>query len=287
MPTKEQLAKDNNLFMSLAKKVLKWEEPEEPTRIAGPIYFVGTKGLGAFLITTSEGHVLMNTGMPSSGPMMVDSIRKLGFRPEDIKLMINGHAHIDHAGAFAYFKQQFGAQMAVMKDDVPAMESGDLNDFKYANDFAYPAVKVDRVLRDGDIIKMGDVVLTAYHTPGHTRGATTWVTNILVDGKAYVVVFPDGAGFNPGYRLAKDPIYPGIESDFRRTHHFLEMLKPDIWLAQHNEYYDLEGKRKRAATEGIKAWIDPEGYRRFIAGKKRAFEDEVDEELGVPKSSDK
>jgi metallo-beta-lactamase class B len=281
VPTKEQLANDNNLFISLAKKFLKWEDPEEPTKIVGPIYFVGTKGLGAFLITTSEGHILMNTGMPSSGPMMVDSIKKLGFKPEDIKLMINGHAHIDHAGAFAFFKKLSGAQMAVMKDDVAAMESGDLNDFKYGNDFGYPPVKVDRVLRDGDTIKMGDVVLTAYHTPGHTRGSTTWVVNIVDNGKPYLVVFPDGSGFNPGYRLAKDPIYPGIGEDFRRTHHFLEMLKPDIWLAQHNEYYDLEGKRKRAATEGVNAWIDPEGYRRFIAGKKREFENQVDLEIGV------
>jgi metallo-beta-lactamase class B len=108
------------IFLELARKALKWEEPAEPVKIAGPIYFVGTKGLGAFLITTSEGDILMNTGMPSSEPMIVDSIRKLGFKPEDIKLMINGRAHIDHAGAFAFFKQQFGAQMAVMKDDVAA-----------------------------------------------------------------------------------------------------------------------------------------------------------------------
>ncbi|MFN5719832.1 MAG: subclass B3 metallo-beta-lactamase [Bradyrhizobium sp.] len=287
LPTKEQLANDNNLFISLAKKVLKWEEPAEPVRIVGPIYFVGTKGLGVFLFTTSEGHVLMNTGMPSSGPMIVDSIRKLGFKPEDIKLMINGHAHIDHAGAFAFMKKLTGAQLAVMKDDVAAMESGDKDDFKYANDFAYEGVKVDRVLRDGDQIRMGDVLLTAYHTPGHTRGATTWIANLVVDGKAYIVAFPDGAGFNPGYRVAKDPSYPGIEDDYRNTHHALEMIKPDIWLAQHNEYYDLEGKRKRAETEGVKAWIDPEGYRRFVAGKKRAFEDEVDEELGAPKAAAK
>jgi metallo-beta-lactamase class B len=287
VPTKEQLANDNKLFIALAKKVLKWEDPDEPVRIAGPIYFIGTKGLGAFLITTAEGHILMNTGMPSSGPMMTESIRKLGFKPEDIKIMINGHAHIDHAGAFAYFKKLTGAQVAIMEDDVALIENGGRGDFKYANDFGYEAVKVDRILRDGDQVKLGDVLLTAYHTPGHTRGATTWVMNIVVDGKPYVVVFPDGGGFNPGYRVAKDPIYPGINADYRRTHHFLEMLKPDIWLAQHNEYYDLEGKRKRALTDGIKAWIDPEGYRRFIAGKKRAFEDEVDEELGVPKASAK
>ena len=160
-PTKDQLASDNNLFLALARKVLKWEEPADPVQIAGPIYFVGTKGLGVFLITTSEGNVLMNTGMPSSATMIVDSIRKLGFRPEDIKLMINGHAHIDHAGAFAFFKQQYGAPLAVMKDDVAAMESGDQNDFKYANDFVYPGVKVDRVLRDGDQIRMGSVLFTA------------------------------------------------------------------------------------------------------------------------------
>jgi len=287
LPTKEQLANDNSLFLALAKKALKWEEPAEPVRIVGPIYFVGTKGLGIFLFTTSEGNILMNTGMPSSGPMIVDSIRKLGFKPEDIKLMINGHAHIDHAGAFAFMKKLTGAQLAVMKDDVAAMESGDKGDFKYANDFAYEGLKVDRVLRNGDQIRMGDVLLTAYHTPGHTRGATTWIANLVVDGKAYVVAFPDGAGFNPGYRVAKDPSYPGIEDDYRNTHHALEMIKPDIWLAQHNEYYDLEGKRKRAETEGVNAWIDPEGYRRFIADKKRAFEDEVDEELGAPKAASK
>ena len=287
LPTKEQLANDNNLFIALAKKALKWEEPDEPVRIVGPVYFVGTKGLGVFLFATAEGHVLMNTGMPSSGPMIVESIKKLGFKPEDIKVMINGHAHIDHAGAFAYLKELTGAKLAVMKDDVAAMESGDLGDFKYANDFVYPAVKVDRVLRDGDTIRMGDVLLTAYHTPGHTRGATTWIANLTVDGKAYVVAFPDGAGFNPGYRLAKNPSYPGIAEDYRRTHHMMEMLKPDIWLAQHNEYYDLAGKRQRAAKEGVAAWIDPEGYRRFVAGKKRAFENKVDDELGVPKEDRK
>ncbi|MGY3451528.1 subclass B3 metallo-beta-lactamase [Bradyrhizobium sp. USDA 4353] len=285
LPSKEQLASDNKLFISLAKKIFKWEEPAEPVRIVGPIYFVGTKGLGAFLITTSEGHILMNTGMPSSGPGIVDSIRKLGFKPEDIKLMINGHAHIDHAGAFAFMKKLTGAQLAIMRDDVAAIESGDRDDFKYANDLAYEGVKVDRVLRDGNQIRMGDVLLTAYHTPGHTRGSTTWIANLVVDGKAYLVAFPDGAGVNPGYRLAKDPSYPGIETDYRNTHHALEMIKPDIWLAQHNEYYDFEGKRKRAETEGVNAWIDPEGYRRFIAGKKRAFEDEVDEELGAAKGA--
>ncbi|SIR53304.1 subclass B3 metallo-beta-lactamase [Bosea sp. TND4EK4] len=285
LPSKEQLANDNKLFVFWANKALKWEEPTEPVGIIGPIYFVGTKGLGVFLFATSEGHILMNTGMPSSGPMILDSIRKLGFSPKDIKVMINAHAHIDHAGAFAFMKKLTGAQVAIMQDDVAAMESGDRDDFKYRDDLAYEGVKVDRVLRDGDTVQLGEVLLTAYHTPGHTRGATTWIANLAVDGKAYVVAFPDGAGFNPGYRIAKDPSYPGIAEDYRKTHYRLEMIKPDIWLAQHNEYYDFEGKRKRAETEGVRAWADAEGYRRFVAGKKRAFEDQVDDELGAPSRS--
>jgi metallo-beta-lactamase class B len=128
------------------------------------------------------------------------------------------------------------------------------NDFRYANDFVYPGVKVDRILRDGDVVRLGEVSLTAHLTPGHTRDATTWVTSVVDNGKLYTVVFPDGAGFNPFFRVAKNPSYPGSADDYRRTHRFLEMLKPDIWLAQHNEYYDLEGKRKRAETEGVAAW---------------------------------
>ncbi|MFZ0267380.1 subclass B3 metallo-beta-lactamase [Caulobacter sp.] len=280
--TPERLATDNKLFLSLAIKGLHWEEPAEPVKIAGPLYFVGTRGLGAFIFATSDGLVLMNTGMPSSGPMIAASIRKLGFKPEDIRLMINGHAHIDHAGAFAYFKTLSPrAELAVMREDVAAMESGDKGDFKYADDFVYAPAKVDRMLRDGERIQLGDVTLTALLTPGHTRGATTWIAEIVDDGRPLTVVFPDGAGFNPGYRITKDPSYPGIEADYRRTHHTLEMLKPDIWLAQHNEYYDLEGKRARARTDGVRAWIDPEGYRRWVASKNLAFETLVARESGA------
>jgi metallo-beta-lactamase class B len=287
-PTMDELAKDNKLFLETAAKHFHWEETTEPVKIVGPLYFVGTRGLGSYLFVTPAGHILLNTGMPSSGPMIVESIRKLGFKPEDIKIIINGHAHCDHAGAFAYLKQLSGAQLAIMREDVQAMEDGGKDDFYYGDDWkitGFPPVKVDRVLRNGDTVKLGEVLLTAFHTPGHTRGSTTWVTQLVESGQAYTVVFPDGAGFNPGYRVAKDPSYPGITEDYRRTLHTLEMLKPDIWAGHHTEYFDFEGKRKRAPTEGVKAWIDPEGYRRFVAGKRRAFEDEVDAEMGAPKSA--
>jgi metallo-beta-lactamase class B len=286
LPTKEDLAKDNQLFLSLASKALKWEDPTEPVKIAGPLHYVGTKGLGSYLFVTSEGNILFNTGMPSSGPMILESITKLGFKPEDTKLIINGHAHSDHAGAFAFIKEKTGAQVAVMREDVQAIEDGGKDDFHYGWDWkvmGFPPCKVDRILRDGETIKMGDVTLTARHTPGHTRGATTWVANLIADGRALTVVWPDGGGFNPGYRVAKNPSYPGITEDYRRTHHLLEMLKPDIFVASHAEWFGFEEKAKRATTEGVQAWINPEEYRRFVAKQKRAFEDQADLEMETAK----
>jgi len=145
-------------------------------------------------------------------------------------------------------------------------------------------VKVDRVLHDGDKVSLGEVTLTAHNTPGHTRGATTWETTIVDQGKKYFTVFPDGQGFNPGYHLTGATAdYPGIADDYRRTHHFQEMLKPDMWFGFHTEYFNMEAKLKRSVTEGVNAWVDPGGYRQFIAGKKRAFEDEIDAEQGVAK----
>ena len=190
-PTKEQLANDNKLFIELATKYLQWDEAAEPIRIVGPLYFVGTQGLSSWLFATREGHILLNTGTPKSGPMIAASLRKLGFKPEDIRIIINGHGHSDHAGAFAYIKQLSGAQVAIMQEDLGMIEDGGKSDFHYGKDWqvmGQPPVKVDRVLRDGDQVRLGDVLLTAHHTPGHTRGATTWTTTLVEDGKA--LAFP-------------------------------------------------------------------------------------------------
>lgn len=290
LPTKEDLANNNKLFIELATKYLHWDEPTDPVKMVGPLYFVGTRGLSSFLFATNDGLILLNTGSPKSGPMIAASIRKLGFKPEDIKIIINGHGHSDHAGAFAYFKQLSGAQIAIMEPDVAMIEDGGKSDFHYGKDWqimGQPPVKVDRVLHDGDTVTLGEVTLTAHHTPGHTRGATTWTTTLTEGGKSYKVVFPDGGGFNPGYRIAKNESYPGINSDYRNTLHFLEMQQPDIWAGHHCEYFNMEGKKKLYAKEGVKAWMDPEGYRLFIASKRRAFEDEVDAEMGVKKPTPK
>jgi metallo-beta-lactamase class B len=283
--TQEDRARDIQLLLAAARTRLKWDEPTEPSRILGPLYYVGTAGLASYLFVTNEGHILFNTGMPESGPMIVESIRKLGFDPRDIKIMINGHGHLDHAGAFAYFKELTGAQVAIMEPDVAMIEDGGKSDFEYGRDWqvmGVPSVDVDRILRDGDTVRLGEVVLIAHHTPGHTRGATTWETTLVDGGKAYQVVWPDGGEFNPGYRIGTEPgSYPGINADFRRTLHFLEMLKPDIFLGPHAEWFGYQEKRDRAKSAGVQAWVNPEEYRRHIAKRRRAFEDQVDLEIGA------
>lgn len=273
-PTPEELARDPILFLKSARAALKWDDPAEPAKLLGPIHFVGTRGLGSFLIAGSEGHVLLFTGMPGSGEMIEKSIRKLGFKLADVKLILTGHAHVDHVGGHAYLKKVTGAKIAMMREEVELFESGGKADFHYGDIklFAFDAAKVDTVFRDGDEIKLGDIAIKAHLTPGHTQGSTTYVLKVTDAGKTYTVAFPDGTSVNPGYRVARNPSYRGIGDDFRRTFRTLEMLKPDVWFTGHTDAFGYDAKLARAAKEGAAAWVDPEGYQKFVATAKAKFE---------------
>ena len=256
-----------------------WNEPTEPAHIVGPIYYVGTAGLSSWLIKTSEGHILIDTGMPPSGPMIAESIRKLGFKPEEIRLLLVGHAHVDHVGALAYMKQLSGAKVAALPGEVALLESGGKTDFQYGTfeQYQFEPVKVDTVLTDGEPFRLGDVSLTPIATPGHTRGCTTFVTSVVDSGKAYKVAFPDGTSI-PGYRLVKDPSYPGIADDYRRSLGALAMLSPDIWLTAHPDMFGFASKRYVAARRGAAAYVDREGYRKFITDARENLEATIKEQ---------
>jgi metallo-beta-lactamase class B len=276
-------AANPEMFLKFMRTTMKWDEPAEPTKIVGPIYFVGTRGLGSWLIRGSEGDVLLNTCMEDSGPLIEASIRKLGFDPRSIKWLLAGHTHVDHVAGHAYIKKLTGAQIAVAAEEVRLLESGGKGDPNYDGvpGFGFEPVKADRVLRDGDVVKFGDIALTAHVTPGHNLGPITWTMDVVDGGKIYSIVFPDGSGVNPGYRIVKNPSYAGIEGDYRHTLYFLSTLKPDIWLHSHTATFRFEEKRARAATDGIRAWADPEGYRQWIAAEGAAFEAAVKRELAV------
>ena len=257
-----------------------WFEPAEPFRIAGPLHFVGTRGLGVFLIDTSEGEILLFGAMPKTAELVASSIRKVGFKPEDIKLILTSHGHVDHAGTHAQLKRISGAQVVAMEQEVELLQSGGKIDFHYAERpaFHFEPVKVDRVVHDGDVVTLGEVSLTAHHTPGHTKGATTWSMNVVEDGTTYAVLFPDSTSINPGYRLVKDPSYPGIADDYRKSLRLLESFTPDIWLTAHFDFAELDARHERAKTEGVKAWLDREGYRSYVDERKAHFEKQVEAE---------
>jgi len=265
---------------ALATDTKLWVEATEPAHIVGPIYYVGTRGLGVYLINASAGLVLIDGAVPSAAPLIEASIRKLGFKPEDIRQLLITHAHFDHVGTLAHFKELSGASVAVMGPDVDLLQSGGSLDYLFADNpkLHFEPVVADRTLADGDAVEMGDVRLVAHLTAGHTRGCTTWTTTVGDGGKNYVVEFVGSTSVNPGTRLVTDPSYPGIADDYRRSFAMLESLHPDIFVTPHAPLFDFDEKRARAEKVGVAAYVDPSGYRKEIEGSKKAFEAAIDHE---------
>ena len=254
-----------------------WTEPFPPFRIAGNLYYVGSRGLANYLITTPQGHILINSDLVSSIPLIRASIEKLGFKFSDIKVLLISHAHWDHDGGSAEIKRITGATYMVMDADVPVVESGGKTDFQYGNVPAslYPPTKVDRVLHDGDEVRLGGATLVAHLTPGHTKGCTTWTMKVEEAGKVYDVVIIGSPNVNDGYKLVNNSSYPEIASDYERTFRVLKSLPADIFLGAHGNYFDLDTKYARLKERAVTPFIDPAGYKRYVADREQAFRMEL------------
>jgi metallo-beta-lactamase class B len=232
--------------------------------------------LASFLIATREGHILINSDLESTVPMIRDNVEKLGFHFSDVKILLISHAHFDHAAGSALINKMTGAKYMVMDADVPVIESGGKADFQYGDvpEMQFPATKVDRVLHDGDEVKLGDAVLVAHLTPGHTRGCTTWTMKVADGGKTFNVVIVGSPNVNPGYKLVNNSVYPQIAKDYESGFKVLKSLYCDIFLGAHGSYYDMESKFARLGKAGENPFIDPEGYKRYVAGREQAFSEE-------------
>jgi metallo-beta-lactamase class B len=261
-----------------------WTTPLAPFRIADNLYYVGSQDLASYLVVTPKGDILINSSLESSPALIKKSVEQLGFHFSDIKILLISHSHADHDAGSAEVKRLTGAKYMVMDGDVPVVESGGAKDFAYPTDL-YPAVKVDRVLNDGDQVRLGNAVLVAHKTPGHTRGNTTWTMRAMIGGQPRDVVIVGSWFVNPGYRLVDHPgkpaSYPGIAADYEHSFVVWKSLPCDVFLGAHGQYFDMLGKLARAkAGAGESVWIDPDGYKAALAERQQAFAAELKKQQG-------
>ncbi len=246
-------------------------QPVAPFRIAGNLYYVGASDVTSYLIVTPAGMILIDGGFAETAPQIEQNIAALGFKLTDVKVLLNGHAHPDHAGGLAALKRDSGARFAAMQPEVLPLEHHGQGTFYRGDRLLFDSIPVDRVLHDGDTVELGGVTLTAHLTAGHTPGCTTWTTRVMEGGKPLDVVMacqttlPD--------RLVGNPDYPDAAADFAHTFRLLRSLPCDVFLAEHGSVYDLTGKRTKLAQHPtVNPFVDPEGYKRYVDASEQEFQ---------------
>jgi metallo-beta-lactamase class B len=261
-----------------------WTTPFPGHRVVGNVYYVGSKGLASYLITTPQGHILINSSLESSVDLIRESVEKLGFKFADVKILLISHAHFDHCAGSARVKELTGAKYMVMDADVPVVESGGKADFQYGDmaEGRYKPAKVDRVLHDGDEVPLGGVVLVAHKTPGHTKGCTTWTMKVADDsgssGKTYDAVIVGSPNVNPGYKLLNNAAYPQIAQDYEQTFRVLKALPCDVFLGAHGDYYNMGAKFALLKDGAANPFVDRAGYKSYVAEREAAFRVELEKQ---------
>jgi metallo-beta-lactamase class B len=252
-----------------------WVKPIKPYRVVGNIYYVGSEGLSAWLITSSEGHVLLDSGPSADGAKLIErSIQQLGFQLADVKILINTHAHFDHAGGMAQLKADTGAKVWASRLDEPALEQGHHIGDNENGPTPFPAVKVDKSFGDGQKLKLGETALVAHLTPGHTLGCTTWTTAVVEKGRPLNVTFPCSLSV-AGNVLVGNKGHRSIVADYRSSFVKMRAIPTDVMLPSHEEQGDLLAKRQKMLRGDPNAFIDPTELARFVDGYETRFNQEL------------
>ncbi len=256
-------------------------QPVRPFRIIGDVYYVGAADIGSYLIRTPRGLILLDGGFAETAPQIERNIRQLGFRLSDIRIILNGHAHPDHAGGLAELKRDSGARFYAMDREVLPLEHNGQGTFYRGNDRLFESVHVDRVLHDGAKVTLGRVTLTAHLTAGHTSGCTTWTMQAREGGSTYPVVFM--CQLDLTVPLIGNTIYPQVMADYEHTFAVLQRMPCDVFLGEHGSMFDLKDKMaRRVAHPGMNPFIDPAGCKRFIEQMRDEFESELERERKAP-----
>ncbi len=254
--------------LAIAQNNPEWKRPFPAHKIAGNLYYVGTEDLACFLLTTPQGHILVNTGLADSTPLLREGIRKLGFKIEDVKILLTNQAHLDHVAAMSEIRKISGARVYATEADAPMMEDGGKSDPYFGREFWFTPVKVDRRLKDGDTVALGGTELRVVLTPGHTKGSVTYTTTVVENGRKLSVVLANmGTAVMP---LVGNTKYPNIASDFEQCFAKQAKLTPDIWVAAHASQYGMARKLKAGS------FIDPEGYKQAVQRFEQSFRKELE-----------
>ena len=241
--------------------------------MADNLYYVGTAGISAWLITTPEGHIVIDGAMPTSAPLIQSSIRRLGFQPKDVKILLNTHAHFDHTGGLADLKRDTSARLLANPADRKALETGTYPGWEDMRGLDFAPVKVDGDLKDGQPVRLGDAVLTPRFTPGHSPGCTTWTFQVRDRGRPLNVLLYCSTSVAANRLVSRDrgPQYPGIVEDYRRSFTLLKTLKADVFLAPHAEQFGLGAKRERLKSGSTNPFVDPGELARRVAESEADF----------------
>ncbi|MBZ4191194.1 subclass B3 metallo-beta-lactamase [Niabella beijingensis] len=256
-----------------------WSEPYPPFRIAGNLYYVGTRDLACYLVTTCKGNILINTGLRGSVALIKKSIETLGFRLQDTKILLTSQVHYDHVGAMAALKRLTGAQLMVNAADAPVLADGGRSDYAFGSDTAlFEPVKPNRLLYDGDSIVLGDARLQLLHHPGHTKGSSSFLLDVKDKGKRYRVLIANMPSIVTEKKFADIPAYPGIAADYAHTLKALKDCRFDLWVAAHASQFDLEKKHPPHGNYNPAAFADKAGFDQALEELTRAYEKKMKEE---------
>ena len=247
-----------------------WILPIEPFKIISNVYYVGTQGIASFLITSDNGHILIDGGLPQSAATIIKNINTLGFDIADVKKLLNSHAHFDHSGGLAELKERSGALMIASQQDTPFLESGLYPGSDNVN-YTAPIVIVDKEVSDGESVSLGTNELIANITPGHSPGCTSWSMTVTDKGRAYDVLFFCSATV-AGNKLVSPPQYPNIVADYRHTFAKTKTWRPDVFLANHSFFFNLSDKRKQQLAGNELAFVDKKSFPTLMLSLEKAFE---------------
>src|SRR5580704_9261056 len=254
-----------------------WTRPFPPFRIIGNIYWVGSYDLSTYLITTPQGHILINTGVGNTAQQIRANVEALGFKLTDVKILTATHGHFDHVAGMADLKRMTGAKLIISAGDRELLESGGKADFRFGDTLSarFEPVTVDQTFRDLEKISLGGTELTAHLHAGHTKGATSFTLDVPEAGKTYRVIIANMGSINPGVTVSGMPKFPDISQAYARTFRAQKELKIDVWLASHASQFGLHDKYKPGDPYNPDRFVDPAGYLAAVERLEKAYLDQL------------